>query len=226
MNENADNLEKVKQQFIALLYLPVEKTEFSFIVHHPFTSNSMAVVKSGREASLIDITTDSGADEWRSYMKAVIKDYYGDIPGLFAFIINPYVLFALKTCLKYMSPESVGSVFHNLWITIEQISTDPNVSRREIIAMLEYADKTTLMNEEELLAYSALPQLVTVYRGITSYNIRSTKAISWSLSRSTAEWFAKRFNSDKQIVLEKKIPKSKIICIMLGRGEQEVLVKL
>lgn len=51
----------------------------------------------------------------------------------------------------------------------------------------------------------------------------NVKALSWTLSRETAEWFAHRFDEDGT-VYEAKIDKKHICALFTGRNESEVIV--
>ena len=79
------------------------------------------------------------------------------------------------------------------------------------------------MNQEERAAYKSLEDIVTVYRGVTSYNVKNVKALSWTLDRDTAEWFAHRFG-EEGTVYEAQIPKEHILAYFNGRNESEVVV--
>ena len=62
--------------------------------------------------------------------------------------------------------------------------------------MFKSADPKALMEDDEYEQLQKLDGTLTVYRGVTSYNADNIKALSWSLSKETAEWFAHRFNQD------------------------------
>lgn len=79
------------------------------------------------------------------------------------------------------------------------------------------------MDEEELREFSELDDTVTVYRGVTSHNAKNTKALSWTLDRKTAEWFAHRFG-EEGTVYEAQIDKEHICALFTGRNESEVIV--
>ena len=79
------------------------------------------------------------------------------------------------------------------------------------------------MDEEEYAVYQSLEDPVTVYRGVTSYNAKNIKALSWTLDRDTAEWFAHRFG-EEGTVYEAQISKEHILAFFNGRNESEVVV--
>ena len=56
-----------------------------------------------------------------------------------------------------------------------------------------------------------------------SHNAKNIKALSWTLNRETAEWFAHRFGEDGT-VYEAQINKKHICALFTGRNESEVIV--
>ena len=89
--------------------------------------------------------------------------------------------------------------------------------------MFKQAELHELMHEDELRQYEELDDTVTVYRGVTSHNAKNIKALSWTLDREKAEWFAHRFNEDGT-VYEAEIDKQHILALFNGRNESEVIV--
>ena len=79
------------------------------------------------------------------------------------------------------------------------------------------------MDEEERTAHQALEDTVTVYRGVTPYNAKNIRALSWTLDRKTADRFAHRFGEDGT-VYEAQIRKEHILALFTGRNESEVIV--
>lgn len=79
-----------------------------------------------------------------------------------------------------------------------------------------------LMTEEELAAYSALPEEVTVYRGCSA---TGKHGVSWSLSREVATRFPllMRYRAQTPMLYTATVHKSKIVAIKLDRNEQEVI---
>lgn len=89
--------------------------------------------------------------------------------------------------------------------------------------MFKNAEPSVLMEKGELEELKALDDIVTVYRGVTSYNANNIKALSWTLSYDTAEWFAHRYDEDGKIY-QAQIDKSHIYALFNGRNESEVIV--
>lgn len=65
--------------------------------------------------------------------------------------------------------------------------------------------------------------VLTVYRGVTSYNSKSIKVMSWTLSLDTAKWFSNRFG-EKGTVYKAHIRKQYVFALLNGRNESEVVV--
>ena len=58
---------------------------------------------------------------------------------------------------------------------------------------------------------------------MTAYNADCVRALSWTLDRQTAEWFAHRFG-ENGTVYEAQIDKKHIYAYFSGRNESEVIV--
>ena len=80
-----------------------------------------------------------------------------------------------------------------------------------------------LMDAEELMQLQEMDDTVTIYRGVTSHNQKNIKALSWTLDRDKAEWFAHRFD-EEGTVYEAQIDKENILALFNGRNEAEVIV--
>ena len=91
----------------------------------------------------------------------------------------------------------------------------------EVLKLFNKADKSLLMNEDELDIYNKLDNEVKVYRG--TKNKDDFKAMSWTLDYDKAEWFANRFGTDGYI-LEATINKNDIVAFFDVRGESEVVI--
>ena len=109
------------------------------------------------------------------------------------------------------------------WTQEECPNQDCNVSKRELVALFRSVSPEFLMDEEERTAHQALEDTVTVYRGVTPYNAKNIRALSWTLDRKTADRFAHRFGEDGT-VYEAQIRKEHILALFTGRNESEAIV--
>lgn len=79
-----------------------------------------------------------------------------------------------------------------------------------------------MMTAEELAAYEALPDTVTIYRGCGKKN---KKGASWSLDKNIAASFPflNRYQVTDPILVTATVDKSHILAVKLDRNESEVI---
>lgn len=219
------NLAKVKQTARSLLFTDIHETEFSpVIVSHPFTdSGFVASPNADGEIGLLNIT-ESDADQrrWREYMGKLI-DGAKSAYEIYMMITKPYGLTFLKYTAQDLSREDMSQILASAWTRSEAPHQDVNVTVNQLLRMFKQADPTCLMEQDEYIQFKTLDDTVTVYRGVTSHNAKSVKALSWSLNQETAEWFAHRFG-ENGTVYEAQIDKKHIYAYFGGRNESEVIV--
>lgn len=195
------DLDGVKRMARTLLYTDIHKTDLSpIIVQHPFTSSGFNMVMRNGEPKCVDITADNEAlDEWRKMVSEQIS--------------------SAKSAFEiYFS-----QILADAWIRSENPNDDPNLPQSKLLSMFQSAEPRHLMSQDELNTLDELDATVTVYRGVTSFNGKNVKALSWTLDRSVAEWFATRFDEDGT-VYQAQIDKSHIYAYFDGRNESEVIV--
>lgn len=219
------DLAELKSVAKTLLMTEVHKTKLSpMIVQHPFTSSGfVAVPANGNEHTMLDITENKdNLRKWQTGMKQLIDK--AENPFQIYLMINPpYGLTFLKFASPYLSKKDFSEILSNAWIMCEAPHDDPDVSVRRLVSMFKSADPKSLMDEGEYEALLQLEDTVTVYRGVTPHNAKNVKALSWTLNRETAEWFAHRFNEDGT-VYEAQIEKQHIYALFNGRNESEVIL--
>ena len=219
------DLAKVKQTARSLLFTDIHETEFSpVIVSHPFTdSGFVASPNADGEIGLLNIT-ESDADQrrWREYMGKLI-DGAKSAYEIYMMITKPYGLTFLKYTAQDLSQEDLSNILASAWTRAEAPNMDVNVSKAKLLSLFKQADPTVLMEQDEYVQFKMLDDPVTVYRGVTTHNAKNVKALSWTLSREAAEWFANRFG-EKGTVYEAQIDKKHIYAYFSGRNESEVIV--
>ena len=100
---------------------------------------------------------------------------------------------------------------------------NPNFTKAELTGMFKGADKKHLMSETGYRKWKEMPEIVTVYRGVTGYNGKNIRALSWTMSCKTAKWFAGRFKEQGKIY-QAEIDKKHILAYIDQRGESELIV--
>lgn len=220
------DMAEVKSIAKMLLMTDVHETKFSpMVVQHPFTSSGIVVLpeKDGKHFRSVDITQDAeNLRAWRNMVSYAIN--HTENPYEIYMMVNkPYGLTFLKYASPHLSRKDFSEILASAWIMCEAPHNDLDMSINKLVAMFQSVDPKTLMDEDEYREFQGLGDTLTVYRGVTAYNAENIKALSWTLSRQTAEWFAHRFGEDGT-VYEATITKEHIYALFNGRNESEVIV--
>ena len=146
-----------------------------------------------------------------------------NVHQIFVLFNPPYYLTFIKFAASALSEKDLGQLLSTAWTQEECPNQDCNVSKRELVALFQSVPPESLMDEEERAAHQALEDTVTVYRGVTPYNAKNVRALSWTLDRKTADWFAHRFG-EEGTVYEAQIRKEHILALFTGRNESEAIV--
>ena len=225
INIRETNMNKIKQIAKNFLHFEIAKTDLPFIVQHPFTNSPYVMVKKGKNRfELGDLSKKEDLKLWTKNLEREIDNF--DLFTLLIFMNKAFYLLFIKNIEPYLSDGDLGKVLAQTWTSIEYISTDINVSSEDITNWFKRADKKTLMSVNELEILESLPQKVTIYRGVTAENNMNHQALSWTLNRDTAKWFANRFQTGTCEIWQKEIKKEEILCYFGGRNESEVIVDI
>lgn len=221
---NETDLNRVKWVAKQLVMIEPHLTEFSpVVVQHPFTSSGMFAIPSDEGIKHVDITkSPEELVSWQNYMKAQI-DEAKSAYHIYMMTNKPYSMTFLKFAKPHLSQKDFSEILADAWIRSENPNLDKNFKQKELLQMFKDAAPHILMDKDEQKQLAELDDTVTVYRGVTTYNAKNIKALSWTLEQKTAEWFANRFGEDGT-VYEAQIPKQHIYALLNGRGESEVIV--
>lgn len=218
------DLNGVKQVASALLFTDIEKTKYSpMVVQHPFTNTGIAAISADGSFQLLNLLEKpEDLNIWRQSVRQQIENAETSYQ-IYSLINSPYALAFLRFSEPYLSKEDFSSILADAWMMSEYANRDANVSKEQLVSMFKQADRTKLMNEVERTQLDALADPVTVYRGVTDYNAKNIRALSWTLDYDTAAWFAHRFGEDG-MVYQAKIKKEHIFALLTGRNESEVVL--
>lgn len=216
------DIQSVKAVAKWLLWTDVHKTPYSpIIVQHPFTSSGLTVI--GGASEIIDITqSKQNLQRWREFMGKKI-DRADGLMAVYIMLNKTYVLTFLKFAKQYLSKKDLSEILADAWTRSETPNMDANVTKQELVEIFEQSDKAALMTAEERKRLSELDENITVYRGVTSYNAKNVKALSWTTDIKKAEWFAHRFN-EAGTIYKAEINKDKVLAYFTCRGESEIIV--
>ena len=218
------NLKEVKSVAVALLMTDIHENTFSpVVVQHPFTSSGFVGLKRDGSFQILDITRDpENLRLWQKQVREQIEEADSAF-RIYMMVNKPYGLTFLKYTAPHLSQEDLSHILSSAWIMSENPNADSNLSKRQLVSLFRSADPSVLMDEEERQALAGLDSPVTVYRGVTSYNAKNIRALSWTLNYETAEWFATRFG-ENGTVYEAQVDKGHILALFNGRNEAEVIV--
>lgn len=234
--ERQTRIGEVRSIAKALLYIDIAPTRLSYIASHPFTNTwDTALPREENGKTLIefvDLREAEGQRQWREALESRIEE--ASLFTILSMLNKPYILTFLKYAKGAISNEDLGECLRRSWKLIENISTDANVSGRELVSMFKRAAKETLMEESEVAFLNRLPDTVTVYRGVTKVNHTRQKAVSWTVDYETAVWFANRYRdyeteSGIHEVWTVTVPKERILASFTEDGKDndgEVIVNL
>ena len=215
---------RVRDLAKSLLYVDIHETKLSpMVVQHPFTSSGIIGIPTKDGVDLVNICeSKEQLEQWREFTAKQIEEC--DSPLKVYMLINkPYALTFLSLASPCLSQEDYSGILADAWMRSENPNRDANVSRKQLVEMFMDANPKYLMDNNERLQLSELPDVVTIYRGVTPYNEKNIRALSWSLDYDTANWFAHRYGEDGT-VYQAQIPKAHILALFNGRNESEIIV--
>jgi hypothetical protein len=136
---------------------------------------------------------------------------------------KPYRLDALKHIIDCVpSDKARWTLLADVWCGSENIRQ--NRSRWLKFWNADWSDKLHAMNAKERKAYAALPDQLTIYRGVGNGR-DAGKGLSWTLDVGKAIYFAGRFTGPGTGVLfTARAKKSDVHALLLRRGEHEVVI--
>jgi len=134
---------------------------------------------------------------------------------------RPYRLQAFIQIAPQLSDTKYWSILSGIWTDTE--NQWQNLEQWKELLSANRSSRHYLMDESEVQLLNSLPEFVKIYRGCVKG--LNEDGLSWTLDKAKAEFFANRF-SKEGIILEREIPKSEIIAVLLGRGESEVICEV
>lgn len=216
------NLDSVKSVAMSFLYLDVKvDKKIPFVVSHPYFTTTVAhAFDNERKPLMLDITRDDDLKKARDAVKRDI-DKVDNCLQFLHMIRPPYLPAFFRHTVRYLSKEDFSYFLASMWTLVEFPNADPTVSTNEFVRYFQQSDKKILMDEGDYKRYLSLPDVLTVYRGVKPKG--KVLALSWTLSKKKAEWFANRFQSDGT-VYRAKISREHVLAYFNCRNEQEVVL--
>lgn len=216
------DLEAVKRVAKTFVYLDIQINEqVGFLVNHPFIGEIAVVVKENGKLVLKDVRKEEDLAIVRQNTVNTI-DAVTNFQQFIHIVRAPYLPAFFKFTHHFLSLNDYSSFLGSMWTIVEFPNVDDNIPPQEFIRIFRMADKSLLMNDEERRLYLALPDEMTVYRGIRGRG--SLKALSWTTDIEQAEWFAKRWDKKGKVYFA-KIRKEDVLAVFNSRGESELVIE-
>ena len=136
---------------------------------------------------------------------------------------RPYRLEAFDEIMNDMAAKDYWDILSSIWQDSENISQ--NIHRWMDLWSSDLEEREAVMDEDERAALAALPETITIYRGIG--HMGAEYGMSWTTSLDKAVWFAKRFSGygDRAALLVTgKSHRDDVLAYLLGRNEHEIVI--
>jgi len=137
---------------------------------------------------------------------------------------RPYRIYVLHDFATEMSDQDFWNALGSIWTDSENIWQNEEEWRDlwqvERPGRLDY-----VMDDDDKLVFSNLPETITVYRGCIQGE--NEDGMSWTTDFQIAEFFAKRFAEIREgdpIILCGEVSKDDVLAYSQGRNEFEVIV--
>lgn len=194
-----------------------------FIISHPYTNSGISKKKDGTLVNLVKNKEDQ--KEFRNIVFERI-DKADNIIKILLLLNKPYLLLWYKMVSPFLSEKDFAKLLGEIWTISENPNCDLNVPLERTIGFFEESNKEYLMDIEEFEIYSKLPDEFTVYRGVSKG--RNPYGLSYSLDKSKAIWFQKRFADSKNPgqLITRKVKKEDVLAVFTRRGEDEIVINI
>lgn len=130
----------------------------------------------------------------------------------------------------YMSDRQYWELLSLLHTGVESFNDEDNPDIFQWWQEKYTADRSNreyIMTEEERKVFNALPDKITVFRGLrVEEELYEPLGFSWTLDKKKAEWFAQRFWKGTPIVIEAIVDKSNCIGYLTENAEEEEILVL
>ena len=223
------NLNAIYDVANALLDTEVKIDEVWDRVEHPFFTgiydSSLKLNDAGpyilrfkMRTSKVDIRVGNNVERVKEFYREVFKKTQRYID--YINIVNkPYLPLFFELTEKYLSVEDFSHFLAVMWKTVEFTNASLYITCEKFVEYFKRADINFMISKEEVEKFNSLPDEVVIYRGVNSNG--SVRALSWTLSKDTAKWFADRFRKNGN-VFKAKIKKEHICAYF--EHEEEVIV--
>jgi hypothetical protein len=139
---------------------------------------------------------------------------------------RPYRLRAFAEAADFMSDREYWELLSSIWTDTENLWQNQE-EWAKLLAEPREGRRKYFMDAEERRKFKALPEQITVFRGYTTSHEDGHLGHSWTLSRTRAEWFARRFlhrEGEEPRLAIGHVRKRDVVGLLEGRAEQELVI--
>lgn len=154
------DLQSIKNIAIQLIYIRPELIEgFSFWIH-PYINNS--AISLPNEDKPISIFHD--LESYRMWQKELVENirHMRNAYSIACLIKTYYKPVFFESIKEYLSEKDFAEILSNYWATVG--ITD--IPKTKFLSWFQEANKSYLMDKGERKVFDALPEKVTIYRGV------------------------------------------------------------
>lgn len=215
-----EDIDKIRELTIQLAQNCQFRVECGFlVVGHPFAEQNPVMVNIDGNIKFFNITDKKGN---KDYLKVLVKMFEKlSIKGLYYMVRTPFKFEWLQLCKPYLHPDTFIELFSRTWTHVEFPNTS-SIPPETLIEWFKEAKKEQLMDEDNLAAYHALPEELTLYRGVPQNGV--ALGLSWTTDLKTAQFFKNRTGSRGGKIYSAVVPKSAVVAFYGDREEQEVVL--
>lgn len=132
----------------------------------------------------------------------------------------------LNITKEMMPTDDLSEVLRHVWHQSEYADNTHLLNRQDVLRLFRECNPRILMSEAEYKAYQALPEELTVYRGVHQNNKQLVRAFSWTLAPEEVErpvcWETCRFASSTCKAFTAKVKKGDVLAYF--EHDSEVVV--
>lgn len=155
-------------------------------------------------------------------VKNSISEYIskGDYSGALIYINKKYLMSAFSNIFGFVPDDKKYELFIDVYTTCEFGYVENKKIINKVIKLKPHDLIETLKPKADDKGY------ITIYRGESTRSTELQKALSWTLDRNVAIWFAERFNfTSTGYIYTAKANIDKVFAYITERKEEEVLVR-
>lgn len=222
--QEVTNMDGIRSIAKMLLHLPIEKDpQIPIVVYHPFTTSPVTFLQMPDGPKSINLDIPEDMIVWRERVEKLIDKCTRPMQ-VYLMVTQSYKTGFLMLAEPYLGTQDLPAIVRAVWQETEYVNAGVNVPRQKFVRLFKECGKEALMDKEELEQLDALPNHVTIYRGVASGKEKSAKSISWTLDPAVAKRFAehKLPGRSNGKVFTTTVPKTAILALF--SDESEVLV--